>query len=116
MGINVLKGSTPEYDLAYPATTIEDEIGYPLDRIELLTVILSAIIKWRKKLALPDFIQAWEQSLAFLREQVLISKDSKLQITGELMGLGQNGNLLVRTIEGVQHEIPFGEIQLRPVL
>lgn len=117
VGVNVLKGSLPfANDMAYPATSIEDEIGYPLDRIELLSLILSTLIKWRNKLALPEFIRAWEENLAFHGEQVTVSNDSKLQITGDLLGLGPNGILKVRTIEGVTHEIPFGEIHLRPVL
>jgi BirA family transcriptional regulator, biotin operon repressor / biotin---[acetyl-CoA-carboxylase] ligase len=117
MGVNVLKASTPPPEgAAFPPTCIEVELGHPLDRIELLKDILSALLNWRNKLGLDEFLQAWEDSLAFHGQQVQVTRDRQLPLTGELIGLEPNGNLQIRTLDGDMHEIAFGEIHLRPAL
>jgi BirA family biotin operon repressor/biotin-[acetyl-CoA-carboxylase] ligase len=117
MGVNVLNGSTPPAELSsFPSTCIEVELGHPLDRIELLSGILSALLKWREKLGQEEFIKAWEGFLAFRGRQVQITTDSQFPLTGELLGLEPNGNLQVRTENGYIHQIQFGELHLRPSL
>jgi BirA family biotin operon repressor/biotin-[acetyl-CoA-carboxylase] ligase len=117
MGVNVLKASTPPAEsVTFPATSIEAELGHALDRIELLKEILSRILEWRNKLGREEFIEAWEKSLAFREQQVQISMDGQTTLIGELVGLESNGKLQIRNKAGETREIPFGEIQLRPVL
>ncbi len=117
LGVNVLKASTPAAGtLAFPATCIEVELGRPVDRIELLKEILSALIKWRSKIGSDEFIQTWEDSLAFRGQQVQVITDSQPTVTGELIGIEPNGNLKVRSLDGNLHLMQFGEIHLRPAL
>jgi len=117
LGVNVLKASTPPPEsMAFPATCIEVELGHPLDRIELLKEILSALFKWRNKVSGDEFIQAWEDALAFRDQQVQVITDSQPPVTGELIGLEPNGNLRVRSLDGNLHLMQFGEIHLRPAL
>jgi BirA family transcriptional regulator, biotin operon repressor / biotin---[acetyl-CoA-carboxylase] ligase len=117
MGVNVLSASVPpDGEMFFPPTCIENETGQTPDRIELFKGIILAIIKWRKKLGEDEFIQAWDDALAFHGEQVQIMRDQEMLITGELLGLGLDGSLVVRKSDGNLQELQFGEIQLRPAL
>ena len=69
IGINVLKGSVPPEDrLHFPATSLEDELGYPPDRLEILFDVLSALIDLRPRWGTAELLSRWAQSLAFLGE------------------------------------------------
>jgi BirA family biotin operon repressor/biotin-[acetyl-CoA-carboxylase] ligase len=117
MGVNVLGASTPpEEAVLFPATSIETELGRPVDRVDLLRAILSALVIWRKKLGLGEFIQAWDDTLAFHHEQVQAVRDQQEPLTGELIGLELDGQLVIRTADGNLQAIQFGEIHLRPAL
>jgi BirA family transcriptional regulator, biotin operon repressor / biotin---[acetyl-CoA-carboxylase] ligase len=117
IGVNVLNGSSPPPEsAAFPATCIEDELKHPLDRAVLIKDILSAILNWRDKIGGEEFLEAWEDSLAFRGQQVQVTGDTQLSLTGELIGLEQNGNLRLRTPDGYIQRCQFGEIHLRPVL
>jgi BirA family transcriptional regulator, biotin operon repressor / biotin---[acetyl-CoA-carboxylase] ligase len=117
MGVNVLKASAPPEDaLNFPATSIEAELGSHLDRLECLMEILSALIKWRKKLGTDEFILAWGHALAFQGEQVQIIADQREPLYGELIGLEPDGQLIIRTAGGHLQKIAFGEMHLRPAL
>ena len=117
VGVNVLMASIPPSEsIDFPATCIEIELGRRLDRIELLKEILSALFKWRNKVSGDEFIQAWEDALAFRGQQVDVITESLPSVTGELIGLEPNGNLRVRSLDGNLHLMQFGEIHLRPAL
>jgi biotin-(acetyl-CoA carboxylase) ligase len=117
MGVNVLTDSVPpKEETLFPATCIEAELGRLLDRVELLREITTAIIKWRKKLGEDEFIDAWEGALAFYGEQVQITSDYQGSQTGEMIGLGLDGSLILRKPDGNLEELQFGEIHLRPAL
>ena len=117
IGVNVSKASTPPIDpTTFPPTCIELELGFTLDRLELLKDILFALLKWRDKLGRDEFIKAWEDSLAYRGQQVQVTRGSQVPITGELLGLESNGNLQIRSLDGSVHQLQFGEIQLRPLL
>jgi BirA family biotin operon repressor/biotin-[acetyl-CoA-carboxylase] ligase len=118
IGINVMKATVPPPGtINFPATSIEDKVDrIPINRIELLKAVLSAIVNWREKLGTDEFMQEWENSLAFRGQRILVSRDGGAQITGELIGLNPSGNLQIRTPQGEMQEIHFGEIHLRPVL
>ncbi len=117
MGVNVLISSTPHIKgMLFPPTSIETELGHPLDRVELLKEILLALMKWRNDLGENKFIHAWEDSLAFRGEQIQIMKDQQEPLTGELIGLEPDGSLIIRTSEGNLQDIPFGEVHVRSAL
>jgi BirA family transcriptional regulator, biotin operon repressor / biotin---[acetyl-CoA-carboxylase] ligase len=118
IGVNVLKASVPPHEnIAFPATSIEDNVDRgSIDRAELLKGILSELVDWRTKLGDDEFLQAWENSLAFRGQRIIITRDGQSPITGELIGLERSGNLRILTPQGEMQEIHFGEIHLRPVL
>ncbi len=68
MGVNVLEASIPPADqLLFSATSIETELGHPINRIELLRNILLKVLEWRPNLGTDAFIQSWEEKSRFSR-------------------------------------------------
>lgn len=116
IGVNVLAGSVPPAEeLLFPATSLEDEAGHPLDRNDLVRDVLAAILKWRPLMGQQKFIQAWESALAFKGEQVQVWQDNETPLKGSVMGLASNGNLRLLVNDKIV-TVQFGEIHLRPAL
>lgn len=114
MGVNVLAASVPAADqLLFPATSLESELNRPIDRLECLKEVLSALIEWRPKIGTDEFIRIWESYLAFRGEQVQIRKDNEPPIIGTLLGLEPDGSLRLFANNNTL-TIQFGEIHLRP--
>jgi len=116
MGVNVLKASTPPDDaLLFPATSVEEELGKPLAREELLKDILTSLLTWRPQLGSDLFLTIWEQNLAYLGQQVRVWKSRELAISGELVGLNTDGSLNLQDENGKSVTVRFGEVYLRPL-
>lgn len=117
MGVNVLAASLPPTDqVTFPATSLESELGYPVDRADILREILSTFLLWRSKLGTDEFLKAWEDALAFRGEQVQVFKDDESPLMGELLGLAPDGSLRLREVNNDILTIQFGEIHLRPIV
>jgi BirA family biotin operon repressor/biotin-[acetyl-CoA-carboxylase] ligase len=116
LGVNVLSASVPPADqLSFPATSIETELGCPIERMELLRDILRRALDWRPNLGTDAFLQAWEGSLAFRGQQVQIEERSEEPIIGEVLGLDSEGGLHLRDEHGKSVTVQFGEVHLRPL-
>lgn len=116
MGVNVLSSSVPPAEgLLFPATSIETELGHPVERIDLLRDTLINVIDWRLRLGTDAFLKAWEESLAFRGQQVQVGGDSEKTFLGEITGLNPDGSLLLRDGHGKSVIVQFGEVHLRPV-
>jgi BirA family biotin operon repressor/biotin-[acetyl-CoA-carboxylase] ligase len=120
IGINVTRASVPaDVALNFPATCVETEAGRAVDRMALLRAVLAGLIKWRPRLACTDFLQAWEDLLAFRDEWVTIQygqqSDHGLERTGRLLGLEPDGSLKLCDQAGQVFTVYSGEIHLRPV-
>jgi BirA family transcriptional regulator, biotin operon repressor / biotin---[acetyl-CoA-carboxylase] ligase len=114
MGVNVLTASEPPADqVSFPATSLESELGKPIDRTLLLKEILSALIKWRPQVGSRGFLEAWEKSLAFFGQEVLVQNDNELPRSGRLMGLEPDGSLRLLS-NNRSLTIHFGDLHLRP--
>ena len=114
IGVNVATSAVPPPDqLAFPATSLEEEAGRPLERTQLLKQIVAALTSWRTRIATPDFIQAWEAALAFRGQQVLIGRDGERLLSGRLLGLETDGSLRLLS-DDMPAIVHFGEIHLRP--
>ncbi len=113
-GVNVSEAAVPSEDrLLFPATSLERELGRPIERPALLRQILEALIEWRPKIGTPEFMEAWEKALAYRGEQVSVGRDEETPLDGKLLGLEADGSLRL-----LAHDRPvtihFGEIHLRP--
>lgn len=116
LGVNVLGASIPPPDrLLFPATSLETELGYPIDRIELLKDILSKVLAWRPRLGTHAFLDAWEGNLAFRGEQVQVEGGGEEPVTGKLLGLEPDAGLRLLTEHGKTMTVHFGEVHLRPL-
>ena len=116
VGINVLKGSVPPEDqLHFPATSLEDELDYPPDRVEVLFDILSNLIALRPQLGTEEFMNRWRESLAFLGEQVQVEVGSEPPVLGQLLGLESDGSLRLRDGYDKTVAVRFGDVRLRPL-
>ena len=116
MGVNVLNASIPPADqLLFPATSIETELGHPIDRGGLLREILTSVLDWRPKLGTDAFLEAWEGYLAFRGQQVQVEGRSGDPIIGELLGLEADGSLRLQNEPGKSVTVRFGEVHLRPL-
>ena len=116
MGVNVLKGSVPPADqVLFPATSLESELGHPVERAELLRNILLRVLDWRPNLGTDAFLEAWNKRLAFRGQQVQVLRGSGEPIVGQLIGLETNGGLRLHDKHGKSVTVQFGEVHLRPV-
>ena len=116
VGINVLKGSVPpEEVLNFPATSLEDELGYPPDRMEVLFEFLDNLITLRPRLSTDEFLNRWAESLAFLGEQVQVELGDQPPVLGQLLGLESDGSLRLRNGHDKTVAVRFGDVRLRPL-
>jgi BirA family biotin operon repressor/biotin-[acetyl-CoA-carboxylase] ligase len=116
MGVNVSPDSLPPADrLTFPATCLRAE-GLPdLQRFALLKVLLRQLQALRAGLVGQEFLDRWQNFLAFRGEHVQIWQGAAPAITARLVGLELDGSLRVLTPAGVQRAVHFGEVHLRPV-
>jgi BirA family biotin operon repressor/biotin-[acetyl-CoA-carboxylase] ligase len=116
MGVNVLDASIPPAEqLSFPATSIETELGHPIERMDLLKDVLLRALDWRPNLGTDAFLQAWEGSLAYRGKQVQVEGRSGKPIIGEVLGLDMDGGLRLRDEHGNSVTVQFGEVHLRPL-
>ncbi len=116
LGVNVTQGAAPPPEtLLFPAISVEEALGAPLERLPLLHDILAALLKWRPHVGTGALIKAWDESLAFRGQQVWVESGSGAATTGVLLRLGPDGSLLLRGEEGKSIAIRFGEVHLRPL-
>jgi BirA family biotin operon repressor/biotin-[acetyl-CoA-carboxylase] ligase len=131
IGINVAPASVEavqsnEPVLPVPATCLESSLGRSANRWELLHKVLTGVIYWRARLSSPDFLQAWQDNLAYQDEWVqVVSGDANEPLSdkgkpsspiqeGRIVGLSYDGSLNIRTRSGEIIILPFGEVRLRP--
>lgn len=116
MGVNVFNASIPPADqLAFPATSVQTELGHAIERLELLRDILLRVIDWRPNLGTDAFLKTWEGSLAYRGQQVQVEVGSDEEIIGEVIGLDTDGGLRLQDEHGKSVTVQFGEVCLRPL-
>lgn len=130
IGINIALSSVnphllPPEAVIFPATCVESAMGHRVDRIELLHAILQELFSWLPRLATQDFIQEWEHNLAYRGQWVELSDGSDAPsslhgatppdiIRGKVIGLSEDGSLLLQTSTGKVFTAQVGELHLRP--
>ena len=110
MGVNISTGSVPSNAL-FPATSLEEALGKPIDRVEVLRGVLTKLIKWRKVLGHAKMVDAWDKNLAFRGKQVQITGGDGHLIQGKILGINQDGSLRLDS----HPSIHFGDVHLRPM-
>jgi BirA family biotin operon repressor/biotin-[acetyl-CoA-carboxylase] ligase len=116
IGINVRKEAVPEAEtLQFPATSLEEAVGQPVERLDVLHDTLEALITLRPQLGTDEFIRTWEEFLAFRGEPVQIDAGSEAPVTGKLLGLETDGSLRLMDQDGKPRTVQFGDVRLRPL-
>ncbi len=116
VGVNVCPGAVPPPDfLRFPAASLEEVIGKPVNRLGLLRAVVESLLAWRAVLPSEEFIAAWDQRLAWRGQRVQLIQAGTPPITGRLLGLNASGHLHLQTISGASQYFQAGELSLRPV-
>lgn len=114
IGINVAPASVPAPgELNFPATCVESALEKEVDRWGLLHEVLARLLHWRQRLDSPEFIRTWGMNLAFRGEWVHLAFQDAAPMEAQIMGLGPDGSLRVRTRSGEVLNLQMGEIHLR---
>jgi len=114
IGLNVRRGSAPPASAVdYPATSLEESLGVAPSRTAVLRWVVEALITWRPRLETAEFLESWGSRLAFRREQVIVTAPGSAPITGELIGLAEDGSLRVSSA-GNEARVYMGEAHLLP--
>jgi BirA family transcriptional regulator, biotin operon repressor / biotin---[acetyl-CoA-carboxylase] ligase len=114
VGVNIAPNAVPpDEEVIFPATCVESVLKKSVDRMALLRAVLQSIEDWRTHLGQQDFLAAWQARLAFRGEQVQVIPPNQPVINGELVGIDENGNLLLQTGAGDMTTIMAGDVHLR---
>jgi len=113
VGINISAGSVPSNETTnFPATSLEQEANFSIGRIDLLHQILQEVNNWRFQLGKPEFISAWEGSLAYIGRRVNISPQFGQSWIGIIVGLDPDGGLRVLNEQGDPVTLHDGEVKV----
>ncbi len=117
IGLNVRAQAVPPPDvLDFPATSLEETAGRAFERESLLADILAALLEWRPRLGMDEFIRAWQEHLAFRGEMVRVWVKNEPERTGQVLGLDNDGSLRLRSPQGEIFSVYFGDVRLRLVV
>lgn len=122
VGVNVSPGSVPPAgEVVFPATCVETVLGRPVERVELLRAILSHLMAWRDQMGQAQYLQAWEQRLAFRGQWVYMidraggdeTPPEKSLDRVQIIGLDVHGGLIVKDQSGKSLVLHMGEVRLK---
>lgn len=116
IGINVHQGSVPdEQVLHFPAISLQELSGRKINRLDLLVQILESLLKWYPKLTSESFIAIWREKLAYKNQTVTLTVGEEIIDQGRLLGISEEGSLILLSDDGSERLFKTGEIQLRLV-
>jgi BirA family biotin operon repressor/biotin-[acetyl-CoA-carboxylase] ligase len=116
IGINIGAGSVPpgvEFD--FPGISLEGASGKQIERLEFLYALIDSLLKWYQRLAEISLIKAWNEQLAYKGQLVSLSSSKGFLAEGILLGVEEDGALILESYGGEQRLFHSGEIQLRLV-
>ena len=110
MGVNV-RTDFSGTGLENLATSIEAELGQPVDRTEILVKLLARVDDWAQRLGTIDLLAAWKTRLTTLGQPIQ-RKTEKGTVSGFAESVDEIGALLVRQADGTLSRIVAGDIEL----
>ena len=115
IGVNVLLGSAPpDESVDYPATSLEHELGRPVDRGTLLLATLESLARWYTKLGSVGLRETWWQRMAFRDRRVSVW-DGRNEVRGKLTGVDAAGGVVLVLEGGERVNVGAGTARLRPI-
>ena len=116
VGINLLHGSAPEItDLNYPASSVEDETGMIIPSAKWIRSFVTQILRLRPLIGSPEFIEMWENCLAFKGETAALVRQDGSREYCTVRGIAPDGSLLTENKNGAVQTWLAGEISLRSI-
>lgn len=114
VGINLYHGSAPEIpDITYPASSVEDETGTVIPRLEWIPAFLTQLIRLRPLLGSPEFFERWEKVLAYKGETARLVRPDGSSELSTVTGIAPDGSLITMDEKGQTKTWLAGEISLR---
>jgi BirA family biotin operon repressor/biotin-[acetyl-CoA-carboxylase] ligase len=114
IGVNVRPESIPQSGLDYPASCVDQAVGYEVDRHELLFDILESLGSWYRAVGSTALVEAWERCLAFRHQHVRL-QSTETAFDGWLEGLAPDGRLRLELESGEIILVGTGDLSLRPI-
>lgn len=105
VNVNVRREEFPP-DILDTATSLYDSLGCESDRWYLFGQILEGILsRYPEELSNYDSTHRWLTEHNFLEGRRVEVAVGDTRVAGEVVGVGMSGSLLVRTADGVEHEL-----------
>jgi len=115
IGVNILQRAVPATDiLRFPATSLENALGNPVEREKVLHDILAAFTRLRPQLGTDEIMNKWGEALAYRGRQVQVEMGGDQTLFGRLEGILSDGSLRLRDENGKSVTVRFGDVRLRP--
>ncbi|HEY60441.1 MAG TPA: biotin--[acetyl-CoA-carboxylase] ligase [Anaerolineae bacterium] len=116
IGVNIAPESVPPLNnLLFPATCLEIACSKAIDRLDVLKTILENFFSLREKLGDNEFFNKWQKKLAFKGEEVYLYDDKNVTQRGTLIGVDQQGYIILKNENGQKNHFPIGDLHLRPL-
>lgn len=110
IGINVNGVPPTDIDLRHPATTLEVQTGYPIDRTQLLKALTHQLATLADEPDGENIRSQWNNRLLWRDEHVCVQLGDEL-IEGTIHEVNTHGQLLLRTNQDETRTISAGEIR-----
>jgi biotin-(acetyl-CoA carboxylase) ligase len=94
---------------------LEIACSITIDRLDVLKNILENFFLLREKLGDNEFFNKWQNKLAFKGEEVYLYDDKDVNKRGILIGVDQQGYLILQNENGQKNHFPIGDLHLRPL-
>jgi BirA family biotin operon repressor/biotin-[acetyl-CoA-carboxylase] ligase len=116
IGINITSKSIPPAgQLLFPAAAVESFTKSSVDRFTLLEKIIRQTKDHLEHLSLPQMVQEWNDRLAFKNRRVFLQTLDGINLDGILIGIDEQGKLMLELESGTIKHIASNEIHLRPL-
>ncbi|MFN3974190.1 MAG: biotin--[acetyl-CoA-carboxylase] ligase [Dehalococcoidia bacterium] len=110
LNVNARFSGTP---LENTATSLAQEVGHPLDRVEVLQRLLRDLdTRYPQALAAAPIWVEWQQCLEGVGEPVVVRWGQQV-VEGAAQGVTPEGDLIVRRQDGTLVILPAGEVTTR---
>jgi BirA family transcriptional regulator, biotin operon repressor / biotin---[acetyl-CoA-carboxylase] ligase len=113
IGVNVSKGAVPPVEqVSFQAGCLEEVLKTEVDRVDFLAQILNEFHRWRAYIGSADFIEYWQDHLAFKNQEVKLVATGGAEVFGRLVGVDKTGELILETDLG-ETSVQVGDVHLR---